>query len=390
MQNVREIPITALVVNDQGTVDTQDDTYTQEIVGYRLEVYDDGVDFNDPNAEPIRVVQSDDALVDDDDLELAIQRMNEAPPITLDPIIEQRIRDGQVDGPLIEALAQVPPAVLTELFTTLLGGSFPGNASIEAAIADGDIAAGTLDGMPASVAAGLVAMIDNSVHEEATLGLVLSLLGPASARDPSVVVPTADATQNEAARASAALFALAFTHLDSASINQPEPTPWTNATGFAYMGEEGGNCATFVGVALLYAGFVERRDEMREHFRLVPNSTPPVTGIRGATELRNYLVRQNGYGIGRDDLRFGDVISTPGDEYAHISIVVGFGDPHANPPTFYLSREAALADGVTNVEPFVVDHDSSNDGTAAWPGRGIQPAVDVESGGAPVYAWVTS
>jgi hypothetical protein len=386
MTTIREIPITGLVVNDQGTPDTSDDTYTEQIIGYRLEVYEDGVDLEDPNARPIEVVRSTDNLVSEDDLPLATERLDERPPLELDPEIVDRILAGEIDAPLVEALLAVPPEVLTALFESLLAEAYPGSPSILAAIEAGKIDPAVLEGMPGRVASGLTdAILRAEPNQAMVLEAVLSLLGPASLRDPSVTVPSDDRTQDDAARAAAALFGIAFTHLDQ------DPDGWEAATGFAFLGDSGGNCATFTGVALLYAGFAESGN-----FRVYEGSDPPIlgNGIRGAVGIQQYFAGENGAMTDPASLRVGDLITTTGDlpdaEDAHVSMVIGFGDPSADPPRIFPTYAEAVAFyGEGRVQPFVVDHDPSNPGTTAWPGIGIQPASQVHSGGETSYGVVT-
>jgi hypothetical protein len=66
--------------------------------------------------------------------------------------------------------------------------------------------------------------------------LSLSVLGPASQRDPSLTVASGERAGRRRERRGRAV-RLAFTHLDQ------DPVGWTAATGFAFLGDARGNCA---------------------------------------------------------------------------------------------------------------------------------------------------
>lgn len=361
MELTRTIPITTILVDDRGTPDDATDDVLVTHTEYRIEVYDDGVDPNAASAVPSRVVLSTDAELSEDDTKLELGRTAEAQIIELDPGAEA-------------------------IFAAQLANAYPGTPSLFATVGNPPrhIPAETIAGMPNTVAAGLFAAVQRG---DAPIELVLSLLDSASRRDPEITVPSDDPVQNDSARAAAALFGIALKNLDS------NPEAWIAATGFDFLGtswlvaqgaaagDYGGNCAQFLSVAYLYAGFAESGEFAVSDRGVMYSGGYPVVGgsARGAIGLADIFAHRGGTVDGPLELQVGDMILTDGDP--HVSMVVGFGDPRAVPPRIYATIEEAEREygSRANLVPYVVDHDESN------PGNSPRPASAVDSGGDTYY-----
>ncbi len=399
MDNVRFVPITVIRVDDRGTPETTDDVLVHE-THYRIEVYADGIDPNiQTDAVPTAVYASEDDQLDldgpDADLELLGVGRTDAGATEVGPEAEEAIARAiaahlglepdrpevsafaaellcdpkrleafaalAVDGALAEETAgtfvdALELSAYRPLFASLLAEAYPGGDDFD----EGTFSV-LVENMPSQVAGGLTEALEAG---NVDMELVMPLLRAASGGDP-----------NERARAAAALFGIAFEHLDQ------DGEAWTAITGFDFLAEFGGNCANFLSVGYLYSGF-ERFGELTVADGPMTFRGPPVPdgSARGAFELQRMFQSRGAVVTDPLELRFGDIVYSSGDP--HVSMVVGFGPPsRATGPAFATLEDARAHYGAeAELTPYVVDHDPGN------PGAGPRPMQQVFSGGD--WTWV--